>query len=73
MGYAICIGTCMGCGRTFRFNPNRVPSIRINGVREPVCRQCVERANHHAREKGEPEFVIPANAYEAIDESELGD
>lgn len=73
MGYAICIGTCMGCGRTFGFNPNRVPSMRVNGVREPICEECVNRANRLARKEGRPEFVIPKNAYEAVNESELGD
>jgi hypothetical protein len=29
----------------FSYNPDKVPSLRVNGVREPVCKGCVERVN----------------------------
>lgn len=45
MGYALALSACCSCHRVFGYNPIRVPSVRVNGVREPVCRECIERAN----------------------------
>jgi hypothetical protein len=45
MGYAYCTSACFGCGRLFSYNPVRVPSIRVNGNREPICQTCVDRVN----------------------------
>jgi hypothetical protein len=45
MTWMSCIGPCISCGRVFSFNPERVPSIRWKGEREPVCRDCIESAN----------------------------
>ena len=72
MGYAFVISYCIGCRRLFSFNPIRVPSILVNGVRKPVCAACIWVANPKRIANGlEP--VIPApDAYEAVDESELG-
>lgn len=71
MGYAICTGQCAGCRRIFSFNPVRVPSIRVNGVREPLCRTCVDTVNAHRLKSGLEVFPIPEDAYEPVDESEL--
>jgi hypothetical protein len=71
MGYALCTGFCIGCNRVFSFNPMRVPSIRIKGNREPVCRDCVDRANVVRAANG-LRLIVPApDAYDACDESEL--
>lgn len=72
MGYAFMIGSCFACGRIFTFNPVRVPSVRdINGIRQPVCRTCVDRINPLRKQKGLPGWVVVSDAYEACDESEL--
>jgi hypothetical protein len=71
MGYALMFGRCIGCNHPLGFNPLHVPSIRHNGVREPVCRTCIERANPHRRAAGLPEFTIHPDAYEPVEESEL--
>jgi len=71
MGYALMFGSCINCRKVFGFNPNRVPSIRMNGVREPVCRECIERANPMRKQAGLPEFAIHPDAYEPINEEEL--
>jgi hypothetical protein len=63
MIYMIAIGNCVVCGNLFSFNPEKVPSIRINGEKEPICRSCMERVNALKREKGIPEFEIPKDAY----------
>lgn len=70
-GYAIVIGECVGCNQPFGFNPLRVPSIRVKGKREPVCRQCTEEYNRRRVEAGFEPFEIPEDAYEPIPEEEL--
>lgn len=71
MGYAFMVGTCVGCGRIFSFNPLRVPSVRINGVKEPVCRDCAGWINRAREATGLKPFEIPADAYEPVEEYEL--
>jgi len=58
------VGECYGCGRMFLFNPYRVPTVRDpQGVKQPICRQCVERVNLEQKRKGIAEFPIPEDAY----------
>ena len=64
MSYMFALGTCYGCKCLFSFNPELVPSIPINGVREPICRDCVERVNPLRQQKGLPPIVPLAGAYE---------
>lgn len=71
MGWAIVTSACVGCGRLFGYNPHRVPSVRVNGVREPICRDCVDRANPQRVANGLPPIEIRDDAYEPIPESEL--
>lgn len=71
MGFVTCFGPCIVCGIPFAFNPVKVPSVRVNGVREPICRGCVELANPVRKEKGLPEIQILPGAYDAADESEV--
>jgi hypothetical protein len=40
MAFVSAMGNCVNCGRVFSFNPVRVPSIVVNGAREPVCEAC---------------------------------
>jgi hypothetical protein len=64
MGFMACLAPCFGCKRVFSFNPDRVPSIPVDGVRQPVCRDCVERVNPQRVANGlEPIRVLPG-AYE---------
>lgn len=72
MGYAIVFGHCIGCGAFIGFNPVRVPSIRVNGTKEPVCRGCIEAANPIRKEKGLEPIAIHPDAYEPCEEGELG-
>ena len=73
MGYALGFSACVGCGRPFFYNPLRVPSIVVNGNREPVCLDCVNRANPVRRQAGLPEIVPHPDAYDGVNERELGD
>lgn len=65
MAYMSVMGPCIGCNQVFSYNADRVPSIRINGVREPVCRHCVERANPERVANGLDPIVVHPMAYEA--------
>lgn len=72
MGYAIAMSPCAGCGRIFGYNPHLVPSVFVNGVREPVCADCVEAANPRRVANGLEPFPPPhPDAYQPIDESQL--
>jgi hypothetical protein len=71
MGYAMAMSACVGCKRVFMYNPHKVPSIRHNGFREPVCRECIEHANPIRVKNGLEPFNIDPQAYEPIDEHEL--
>lgn len=71
MGFVLAMGSCVNCDRVFSFNPHKVPSVRLNGVRQPVCKECIEYVNPLRAAKGQPMFHVEPDAYEAIDESEL--
>ena len=70
--WATAYGECFGCKRIFGFNPMRVPSIPINGVREPICQACVARVNPERERRGLSPIVPQPDAYEACREEELG-
>jgi hypothetical protein len=56
----------------FSYNPMRVPSIRdLNGVRQPVCRDCVEQVNPMRQKNGLAPIVPAEDAYEPISEEEM--
>ena len=62
----------IGCGRPFAFHPHLVPSVRDQqNVRQPLCEDCVTRANAIRKTLGLPAFRIPAGAYEPCREEEL--
>jgi hypothetical protein len=71
MGYVFATAACISCRRIFGFNPHKVPSIRIDGVRQPVCRQCIEAANPKRINAGLPPVEILPGAYDPMDEVEL--
>lgn len=82
MGYEIVLGTCWSCQRPFTFNPDLVPSIPVDpvknlppdlggdvsrAVKQPICEHCVNRANLARRQNGMPEIEILPGAYEAVE------
>jgi hypothetical protein len=65
MAFMQCISPCLVCRNAFSYNPELVPSLRVNGVRQPICRDCIELANKMRVERGlNPHPVLPG-AYEA--------
>jgi hypothetical protein len=71
MGYVTAMGCCVVCRKLFSFNPMRVPSITVNGTKEPVCAECVELANPERIKNGLPPIIPAPDAYDACDEGEL--
>lgn len=73
MSYMFVTAACLTCGRPFTFNPDLVPSIRVNaqgqpdpnGTKEPICQSCVDRGNILREKKGLPPIVVLPGAYEA--------
>lgn len=65
MAFMCVIGNCYGCSKLFSFNPNYVPSIRPTpeAPREPICRECIEKANSQREASGLPPFQIHPEAY----------
>lgn len=69
--FALVYGGCVGCGQTFAFNPHRVPSVMVNGTREPVCSHCMGLVNRQRVRQGlTPHSILPG-AYDPIPISEL--
>lgn len=65
MGFMIVYGVCASCKKHFAFNADRVPSIRINGVKEPICKECIDVANPKRVAAGFDPIVPLPDAYEA--------
>jgi hypothetical protein len=70
-GFVFVLGPCYGCCKPFTFNPLRVPSIVVNGERQPICRECVALANPRRKANGLAEIVPHPDAYEPWEEGEL--
>ncbi len=64
MAYVFVMGNCI-CGAMMTYNPDKVPSVRIDGERRAVCRTCIERANPKRIENGLEPVTIHPDAYEA--------
>jgi hypothetical protein len=72
MGFVSLTSACAVCGELIYFyNPLRVPSVRINGSREPICFPCVTMVNRHRAARGLPPCPIADDAYDAVDEQEV--
>jgi hypothetical protein len=71
MGYVTLTAPCIRCKALFSFNPVRVPSIRIDGTRYPICQACIPVINEKRKEAGVEEIVPAPDAYEAVDEAEI--
>jgi hypothetical protein len=71
MSYVLCFGYCAACRKMLGFNPMKVPSIRIAGKREPICKECVDMLNQRLVANDHQPVAILPGAYEACDEFEL--
>ena len=65
MPYMVIAGDCVSCHALITFNPHFVPSLRVNGSREPLCASCHGRWNEiHRTSKGLEPVAIHPEAYE---------
>jgi hypothetical protein len=72
MGYALAFSPCLSCRLPFAYNPVWVPSLRVNGSKEPICQRCFQKLNTLRRERGLDPWPEPhPEAYSACEESEL--
>lgn len=71
MGFCFAFSNCAACRVPFAYNPLTVPSVRIKGVKEPICRGCVEEWNERMVAAGLKPHPIPDDAYEPVDERRL--
>ena len=73
MGVMQAFSACVSCRRPFFYHPLRVPSITIQGTKEPICRDCVERVNPVRIRNGLAPIVLLPGAYDPMDEHEWPD
>ena len=71
MGYVLMYAPCCICGKIFGCNPHRVPSVRIDGIRQGICEDCIHRINPLREAKGLEPAIVHADAYEPVDEMEM--
>lgn len=64
-GYVFVLCNCIGCGGRISVNPEKCPSVRINGRREPLCRSCAEMINRRREDDGLERQEIHPDAYNA--------
>ena len=70
-GYISVYGACIACKQMFAFNPLHVPSVPIEGIREPVCEACMAILNEERRRHGLPAVPIHPAAYEGEPEENV--
>jgi hypothetical protein len=58
-------GHCINCRARISFNIDFVPTLRVNGEREPLCRSCHAKWNEiHRTSKGLDPVPLHPEAYE---------
>jgi hypothetical protein len=72
MGYAIIVEACYGCRNVITFNPHKVPSLTVDGIRRPLCQDCFDHLNEYRIKHGIEAWPQPhPDAYQPISEYEL--
>lgn len=68
MAYMIVHGYCCACQTFISFNPDYVPSLRVNGTKEPLCRGCYAHWNEmHRTSKGLEPIPLHPDAYQPLE------
>jgi hypothetical protein len=77
-GHLIAMGPCWSCGTLFTFDPDLVPSLPIDpetsrppdlggdparAISQPICQDCIAKANANRSQAGRPLIHIPEGAY----------
>jgi len=72
MGVIFIFTTCVNCRTPMSCNPEKVPSLVLDGVREPLCEACFHKWNQiHRTSKGLEPVPLHPDAYTPMDESLL--
>jgi len=59
---------CVSCKAFISINPNHCPSIRIDGEKQPLCRDCFDRWNEiHRTSKGLEPVPLHPEAYNPVE------
>ena len=62
--YMMAWGNCINCKGFMGYNPDKVPSLRIEGEREPLCEACFNEWNQiHRIRKGLKPIPLNKEAY----------
>jgi hypothetical protein len=67
VSYMFGMSDCYLCHMLFTYNVDRVPSVIVNGRREPLCADCVRDINPKRIARGLPPIVPLPGAYEPED------
>ena len=67
MGYVFMTSPCVNCQKIISFNPNKVPSLIIDGKREPLCKGCFYKWKKYHKS----DIKINPQAYEPDDENKI--
>lgn len=58
------VSVCCSCGDRVTFDPDTVPSIRVDGIKRPLCRACFDRWNlRHRISRGLAPVPLHPSAY----------
>ena len=73
MGYVVVIVPCVLCKQSFTCNPAKVPSLKVDGVREGMCEPCFYRGQATRKKEGVELWPDPlSGAWDtAADENEV--
>ena len=71
MGIMTLYAACVNCHQLFTCSPSKVPSLIVDGTREPICLNCVNKANPIRVANGLEPIVPLPGAYEGDDEAAL--
>lgn len=72
MGYCFVWGACVNCHAPIAYNPIRVPSLTVNGHKEPLCEACFNKWNEiHRTSKGLAPLPLNPDAYKPCNEADL--
>ncbi len=64
MGFMAVLGYCFACHCPISFNPNRVPSLLVDGERQAICSLCHAQWNEiHRTSKGLDPIPLDPEAY----------
>jgi len=68
MAYMSIVGPCVNCGVIISANPDKVPSLRIDGEKEALCESCFHKWNKlHRTSKGLEPIKLEPDAYEGLE------